>query len=83
MRSFFMAVYDVSPIFRCFSILFFVLKNVPLPSLKWVKTTNNTHGNIRATVDFSVGPKATNVIYYHARTLNAKRFVEKIIFDKY
>ena len=51
-------------------------KNRPLPSFKWIKTSNNTHGYIRATVDFSVGPKPINVYGYHARTLNDKRFVD-------
>jgi len=57
MRSFFLSVYD----------------NRPLPSFKWVKSANDTHGYIRATIDFSNGPKPTSVIYYHARTLTDKR----------
>lgn len=57
MRSFFTSIYD----------------NKPLPSFKWVKSSNNTHGYIRATVDFSVGPQPTSVNYYHARTLGSKR----------
>ncbi|CAF0973466.1 unnamed protein product [Adineta ricciae] len=57
MRSFYLSIYD----------------NRPLPSFKWIKTSNNTHGYIRATVDFSVGPKPINVYGYHARTLNDKR----------
>ena len=48
-----------------------------MPSLKWTKTSNNTHGYIRATVDFSVGPKPMSVLGYRARTLNNKRFVRK------
>ena len=60
-----------------FEILYlFALKKRPLPSFKWMKTSNSTHGYIRATVDFSVGPPAMDVIYYHARTLNDKRFVQ-------
>jgi hypothetical protein len=80
MRSFFMSIYDVSYFFMSFIILLFSLKNKPLPSFKWIKSSNNTHGYIRATVDFSVGPKPTNVVYFHARTLNSKRFVEKTLF---
>jgi len=57
MRSFYLSIYD----------------NRPLPSFKWMKTSNNTHGYIRATVDFSVGPKPVSVLGYHARTLNNKR----------
>jgi PhoPQ-activated pathogenicity-related protein len=41
MRSFYLSVYD----------------NRSLPSLKWIKNSNNTHGYIRATVDFIVGTK--------------------------
>jgi len=44
-----------------------------LPSFKWTKTSNSTHGYIRATVDFSVGPKPISAFSYHARTLNNKR----------
>ncbi|CAF4008945.1 unnamed protein product [Rotaria sordida] len=44
-----------------------------LPSLQWIKSSNNTHGYIRAVVDFSVGPKPINGIGYRARTLNDKR----------
>jgi len=47
-----------------------------LPSFTWTKTSNDTHGYIRATVDFSVGPKPIGALGYHARTLNNKRFVE-------
>ncbi|CAF1001048.1 unnamed protein product [Adineta steineri] len=57
MRSFYLSIYD----------------NRPLPSFKWTKTSNNTHGYIQATVDFSVGPKPISVLSYHARTLNDKR----------
>ncbi|CAF3515250.1 unnamed protein product [Adineta steineri] len=57
MRSFYLSIYD----------------NRTLPSLKWIKNSNNTHGYIRATVDFSVGPKPISAFAYHARTLNDKR----------
>jgi hypothetical protein len=57
MRSFYLSIYD----------------NQPLPSLKWIKNSNNTHGYIRATVDFSVGPKPMSAFGYHARTLNGNR----------
>ncbi len=41
----------------------------------WTKNSNNTHGFIRATVDFSVGPKPINATGYRARTLNDKRLI--------
>jgi hypothetical protein len=87
MRSFYMSVYDVSQLFIFVWILLFYWKNRPLPSFKWTKTSNSTHGYIRATVDFSVGPKPNSVYYYHARTMNNKRFanksVQKIFFFKF
>jgi len=43
--------------------------------MTWVKGSNNTHGFIRATVDFSTGPKPSGVTGLRARTLNDKRFV--------
>ncbi len=58
------------------SVIF--LKNRTLPSFTWTKTSNDTHGYIRATVDFSVGPKPISAFGYHARTLNNKRFVQMI-----
>ncbi|CAF1416794.1 unnamed protein product [Adineta ricciae] len=57
MRSFYLSVYD----------------DKPLPSFKWTKNMNNTHGYIRATADFGVGPKPMSAIGYRARTLNADR----------
>ena len=57
MRSFYMSVYDEKP----------------LPKLQWIKSTNNTHGYIRATVDLTSGPKRINAIGYYARTLSNKR----------
>ncbi|CAF1483238.1 unnamed protein product [Adineta steineri] len=57
MRSFYISIYD----------------NQPLPKLQWIKSSNNTHGYIRATVDFSVGPKPISAYGYRARTLNDKR----------
>lgn len=57
MRSFYLSIYD----------------NKPLPSFKWTKTSNSTHGYIQATVDFSVGPKPVSAFSYHAKTLNNKR----------
>ncbi|CAF3581131.1 unnamed protein product [Rotaria sp. Silwood1] len=57
MRSFYLSIYD----------------NRPLPQLQWIKSSNNTHGYIRATVDFSVGPKPISALGYRARTLNNKR----------
>ncbi|CAF0836916.1 unnamed protein product [Adineta ricciae] len=57
MRSFYISVYD----------------NRPLPKLQWMKSSNNTHGYIRATVDFSVGPKPISALGYRAQTLDNKR----------
>ena len=57
MRSFYMSVYD----------------NRPLPKLQWIKSSNGTHGYIRATVDFSVGPKPINAVGYRAQTFDSKR----------
>lgn len=57
MRSFYMSIYDKQP----------------LPKMTWVKGSNNTHGFIRATVDFSTGPKPSGVTGLRARTLNDKR----------
>lgn len=57
----------------------YFLQNRTLPSLKWTKTSNSTHGYIRATVDFSVGPKPMSAFGYRARTLNSKRFAHLII----
>ncbi|CAF1051330.1 unnamed protein product [Rotaria magnacalcarata] len=57
MRSFYLSVYE----------------NRPFPSLHWNKTSNNTHGYIRAVVDFSYGPKPISAFGYHARTLNDQR----------
>jgi hypothetical protein len=52
-----------------------------LPKLTWIKNSNNTHGYIRATVDFSVGPKPINATGYRARTLNDKRLISTIFFS--
>ncbi|CAF1342356.1 unnamed protein product [Adineta steineri] len=42
---------------------------VPLPSMKWTRTMNGTHGFIHVTIDFSSGkPKPTTVSAYQART---------------
>ncbi|CAF3924773.1 unnamed protein product, partial [Adineta steineri] len=40
-----------------------------LPSMKWTRTVNGTHGVIRAVIDFGAGqPKPTAVTAYQART---------------
>ena len=57
MRSFYMSIYDERP----------------LPKLQWIKSSNGTHGYIRATVDFSVGPKPIGAVGYYAETLDSKR----------
>lgn len=62
-----------------FFIFIFFSKKRPLPHLTWIKNSNNTHGFIRATVDFSVGPQPINATGYRARTLNDKRFVFIVI----
>lgn len=53
---------------------FLFIKNVPLPKMTWTKSSNNTHGYIRATVDLTLGPKPIQAIGYRARTLNHIRF---------
>lgn len=58
-----------------FCINFFFEKSQPLPKMIWTKNSNNTHGFIRTTVDFSVGPKPINATGYRARTLDDKRFI--------
>ena len=78
-----MSIYDVSYLLISSEIFYLLLQKRPLPSFKWVKNSNNTHGYIRATVDFSVGPKAMEVIYYHAHTLNDKRFVQQNLSVEY
>ncbi len=76
MRSFYMSVYDVIQNFiLSIEIILLFFQNRPLPNLHWIKTSNNTHGYIRATVDVSVGPKPMNAVGYRARTLNDKRFL--------
>ncbi|CAF3942961.1 unnamed protein product [Rotaria sordida] len=46
-----------------------VADRVPLPSMKWTRTVNGTHGIIHAVIDFSAGrPKPANVTVYQART---------------
>lgn len=67
------AGHEVSLFFSMRSFYLSIYENRPLPSFTWTKTSNRTHGYIRATVDFSVGPKPTSVLSYHARTLNSKR----------
>ncbi|CAF1212458.1 unnamed protein product [Rotaria sordida] len=46
-----------------------VADRVPLPSMKWTRTVNGTHGIIHAVIDFSAGrPKPAIVTAYQART---------------
>jgi hypothetical protein len=40
-----------------------------------MKTSNITHGYIRATIDINAGPTPMSVLGYYARTLNDKRSV--------
>ncbi|CAF4262699.1 unnamed protein product [Rotaria sp. Silwood2] len=56
-RSFYLSIYEKQP----------------LPSLQWIKSSNNTHGYIRAIVDLSAGPMPISAVGYRARTLNDKR----------
>ncbi|CAF1221234.1 unnamed protein product [Rotaria magnacalcarata] len=45
-----------------------------LPSFKWTRTINETHGQILAVVDFSSGqPKPINVTAYQARTVTGTK----------
>lgn len=41
-----------------------------------MKTSNQTHGYIQATIDYSVGPKPIKVVGYHARTLSKNRYFQ-------
>ncbi|UJR29021.1 hypothetical protein I4U23_010238 [Adineta vaga] len=51
-----------------------VADKTTLPSMKWTRTVNETHGTIRATIDFSNGkPKASTVTAYQARTADKLR----------
>ncbi|CAF3893440.1 unnamed protein product [Rotaria sordida] len=45
-----------------------------LPSFKWTRTINETHGRIIGVVNFSAGrPKPINATAYHARTVNGTK----------
>ncbi|CAF4361045.1 unnamed protein product, partial [Adineta steineri] len=51
-----------------------VADRIPLPSMKWTRTMNGTHGFIHVTIDFSSGkPKPTTVSAYQARTSDTLR----------
>ncbi|CAF0920128.1 unnamed protein product [Rotaria sordida] len=51
-----------------------VADRIPLPSMKWTRNVNGTHGIIHAIVDFSAGrPKPTDVSAYQARTSDTLR----------
>jgi PhoPQ-activated pathogenicity-related protein len=67
------AGHEVSLFFTMRSFYLSIYENRTLPSFKWTKTSNNTHGYIRATVDFSVGPKPSDAFGYRARTLNNRK----------
>lgn len=52
------------------------VQKIPLPSLKWTRTINQTHGVIRAVIDFGNGkPKPTLVTAYQARTNDNIRLI--------
>ncbi len=54
--------------------LFLCEQTVPLPSFKWTRTINGTHGIVRAIIDFDSGrPKPTAVAAYQARTSDSLR----------
>ncbi|CAF1405893.1 unnamed protein product [Rotaria sp. Silwood1] len=45
-----------------------------LPSFKWTRSINETHGQILAVIDFSTGqPKPINATVYQARTVNGTK----------
>lgn len=71
MRSFYLSIYEVRR--DKLSEINSFSQEEPLPSFKWTKSCNSTHGSIRAFVDYSNGPKPINAIGYRARTLNDKR----------
>lgn len=46
----------------------------PLPSMKWTRSTNGTHGSIHVVLDFSnERPKPTAVSAYQTRTSDKLR----------
>jgi len=57
MRSFYLSIYEKQN----------------FPSFRWTRSTNNTHGQLTAFVDYSMGPKPVSAFGYKARTLNDKR----------
>ncbi|CAF1622101.1 unnamed protein product [Rotaria magnacalcarata] len=76
------AGHEISIFFTMRSFYLSIYENQPLPSLKWHKTSNRTHGYVQATVDFSVGPKPMMAYGYHARTLtNNRRDFRLLIAD--
>ncbi|CAF4774177.1 unnamed protein product [Rotaria sp. Silwood1] len=51
-----------------------VADRISLPSMKWTRTMNGTHGIIHAIIDFSAGrPKPADVAAYQARTTDTLR----------
>lgn len=81
MQSFYLSIYEV--LIESFNgrntirLIFYFFQNQKLPSLQWIKSSNDTHGYIYATVDFTVGPKPINATGYRARTLNDRRYVHE------
>jgi hypothetical protein len=76
LASFYLSIADVSKDRFCFRfiILEHYIQKAILPSMKWTRTVNGTHGVIRADIDFSSGqPKPTAVSAYQARTSDTLR----------
>lgn len=49
-----------------------------LPSMKWTRSINGTHGFIHAVVDLSNGqPQPTDITAYQARTSDSLRYNKK------
>lgn len=61
---------DLSTVLRSY----FCVQKQQLPLWQWKKTSNSTHGFIRAVINIENGPKPIDAVGYRARTLNANRY---------
>ncbi len=74
LSSFYMSVADVSRYYFRFLVNNVQMQRIPLPSMKWTRTINGTHGIIRTIIDFGAGkPKPTAVSAYQAFTSDTLR----------
>ena len=59
------------------------MQNSSLPSWTWVRTVNETHGQIVANVSIANGhPIPINVTVYQARTVNGTKSAEMKEYDE-